>query len=230
MLEALDFTITDGSGEFIPMHFNSELVVITDAQSLQPELERTVISRAQEQHVSIHFILSGDGEHGLLRGYEAYPNIARETGGIVYRDIHSTWSILNFYHALHASEMERRKRSAPLGVFSVRVSRLSRTLRVSTLTRLLSTGRANITAPDLTVETLNIENGVMIYFKTRPLPGTYTFSIGAVVDENLVSQEIGLDASLFYTNTRFTVTSLCPPPACKFIHIATAQTSPFCKM
>lgn len=209
MLEALEYSFRDEYNEtFVPMSYNSEMIVITDATSKEETLEMDVIEKAQEQDVSIHFI--------LVRGvssYGIYRNIARETGGTVYSADQSTWSILRFLEP--ESETKRRKRSAPSGDFSVHVSVFTHTLRVSILTVRLSTGRAYITAPDKTLETASIENNVMIYIKSRPKPGIYLFSIGDALDEDIVEQDISLDISFFYIDTNSAKSSRSPPPACK---------------
>lgn len=65
MLAVMSYSFIDQYGElFRPMDYNSELVVITDAPSLQEELEETVTRRAKEQGVSIHFILSDNHYEG----------------------------------------------------------------------------------------------------------------------------------------------------------------------
>ena len=80
MLEALEYSFIDEYGElFTPMHFNSEMIVITDATSLLPHLGNTVIETAKAQGVSIHFILN------YVPG-SYYADIADETGGIIYEE------------------------------------------------------------------------------------------------------------------------------------------------
>lgn len=212
MLAALNYSFIDVDGyPFTPMDYDSELVVITDATSLQPELEETVIEMAMDQFVSIHFILP-DHDYD---GYAVYSNIAMATGGTVYRDDQSTWSILKFHERLSGSG-KRKKRSTSPRDLTVQVSMFTRTLRVSTLTRSLSSGTAHITTPDKMIETATIESNVMIYIKSHPLPGTYVFRLGAVVNEHLIRQDISLDVSLFYLDKDFTVSSPKPLLACKY--------------
>ena len=218
MKEALEYSFIDEYGElFTPMHYSSEMIVITDATSKLPELEPTVIERAIMQGVSIHFILP-DHDHEGFRSYSIYPNIASTTGGTVYRGNQATWSILEFIIGLpeDASAGKRKRRLAlPTEELTVEVSRLTFSLKVSTLTRGLSSGTATITAPDKTVVLATIEDGVMIYLKANPLPGVYMFNIGAVVDDYLVKKDVSLDVSLFYFDNNFTVSALTPLAACK---------------
>ena len=210
MLEAMDYSFIDEYGElFRPMDFNSELVVITDATSLQEELQETVIGRAKAQGVSIHFILSDIGSYGV------YSDIARETKGVIYRDVASAWSILRFYDELTDLD-ERKKRSLPSVNLSVHVSMFTHFLRVSTLTQSLLSGTAHITKPDSTNDTANITDNVMIYIDNRPLPGTYVFSVGSTVNEHLIRQDTALDLSLFYLNRNLTYSSPKPLPGCEF--------------
>lgn len=217
MIAAMNYSFIDEYGEkFIPLDLHSELVVITDATSLQEELQSTVIRTAKEQGVSISFILS-DHDYSGFRSYEVYIDIATETGGVIYRDVQSTWSILRFYDELIYSE-ERKKRSVPSGDLNVSVSMLTHFLRVSTLTLSLS-GTASITKPDGTRDTANITDSVMIYIETHPLPGTYLFSIGSTVDEHLIRQDTALDLSLFYLDRNFTYSSPKPLPGCECYRI-----------
>ena len=215
MLAALNYSFPYVEGEpFIPMNHNSEMIVITDAISKLPELEQTVIKMANCREVSIHFILP---DHSGLTSYSIYPNIASETGGIVYRGNHAAWSITEFILRLpESSSAGKRKRRLALPTeLTVEVSRLTFSLKVSTLTRGVSSGTATITAPDKTVELVTIEDSVMIYLKANPLPGVYMFDIGAVVDDYSVKQNAILDTSLLYFENNFTVSALTPLTLCK---------------
>ena len=215
MLAALNYSFIDVDGfPFMLMNNNSELVVITDATSLEEELQETVITRAEEQGVSIHFILS-DHDYFGFRSYEVYNDIADQTGGVIYRDVASAWSILKFYTKFSKSDM-RRKRSLLSGDFNISVSMFTHFFRVSTLTRDISSGMASIIKPDGTSDTADITDYVMIYIVNRPLPGTYIFSIGSTVNEHLIRQDTALDLSLFYLDSNFTYSSPKPLPGCEF--------------
>jgi hypothetical protein len=214
MLAAMDYSSIDEYGEmFTPMSYGSELVVITDATSLQEELEDMVVDKAKAQGVSIHFILS-DHDYLGFRTYSVYNNIADKTEGTVYRNIHSTWSILKFFDELSGSTDKRRKRSE-VAELTIDVSIFTHFLRVSTLTRHLHTGTVNITKPDGTLETADITSNVMIYIDAHPLPGMYRF--GVQPDEHLVRQDTILDLSLFYLNSNYTTSSPNPLPGCEYL-------------
>ena len=210
MLQALNYSFIDEYNEiFTPMHFNSEMIVLTDATSKLPELRSDVIQTAQEQNVTINFILSG----ALLHSY--YEDVANETGGIVYEDHPASWSILNFHskHSETGSVLGRKKRSSLDEVF-VSVSRFVYRLLVSILVGHPS-GTVKITLPNGEVESADIEANIMIYLKSDPLPGHYLFSAGVFVEDVLIEQDTTIDVGLLYLDNNFTVSSPSPPPACK---------------
>lgn len=214
MLAALDYSYYDSvyNETFTPMEYNSSMIVITDATSKVPELRGTVINRANEQEVSINFILSGGSS---LKSY--YEDVANGTGGIIYQDAPTSWSIINFHNELTESESERKRRSAIDDFNSVSVSRFTYALQVSILAS-TSHGAVSIILPDGSVESADIEDNVIIYLKNKPLPGQYFFSIDeALVEEFLVRQDISLDISLFYLDLNFTSASPTPLTACKFL-------------
>lgn len=211
MLEAFNYSFIDRHGlNFTPMYFNSEMIVITDATSKLPELRETVKSTAIAQGVSIHFILSQ-----VDRSY--YEDIANATGGIVYDDHHTTWSILQFEskHSDSAGPSGRKRRSASANEISISVSRLVYSLRVSILAA-TSTGVVSISLPDGSVESASIEDSVMFFWKSDPLPGQYLFTLGASVQDTTIQQDVNLDVNLFYLDSNSTISSANPPPACKF--------------
>ena len=209
MLEALKYSFIDEYGElFTPMHYNSEMIVITDATSKLPELRSTVIQTAKEQGVRIHFILNT-----VSSSY--YADVADETGGITYDESVTSWSILNFYNRLSAagSVPGRKRRSSPNEVL-VSVSRFVYRLSVSILAGPAS-GTVQVTLPNGEVESAAIRENVMIYLKSNPLPGHYLFSAGVSVQDVLIEQDTTIDVGLLYLDNNFTVSSPSPLPACK---------------
>ena len=214
IVAALDYT----NNGFQPMTHGSEIIVITDAESHQPELKPTVISKAQTQGVSINFILSDD-TYPNIETY--YGDIATATGGTTYDADQTAWSVLQFFNAHSSSPlMSRWKRSVLSDTgyyFTVTVSRLVYALKVSLLTSGLGAGHVvTITLPDGSTETSTVDENVMIYLKSSPLPGEYSFNIAQTsVQDSLVQQDVSLDASVFYTDKEFTSASLNPLAACK---------------
>ena len=214
MLAALNYSFIDEYGdEFIPMRYNSEMIVITDATSKLPDLRSTVIARAKAQGVSIHFIF-GYVNSAFPHPRTQFTFVADETGGVVYDDPHTSWSILQFYDLV--TESGRKKRSAASPAFAtVSVSRFVYAFRVSILTS-SSVYAINITLPDGSTETAIVEDDVMIYLKSNPIPGLYYFGIaGSSVVDILIHRDVSLDISLLYLDKNFTVSSLKPLAACK---------------
>ena len=92
----------------------SQMIVITDASSKQPELENNVITTAQARRVCIHFFTA---EHDKI-----YDNIARSTFGTTVQPF-SSWRLANFAAAYRSNPCvyttengKRRKRSTPTGL------------------------------------------------------------------------------------------------------------------
>ena len=212
MLEALDYTIIEDGWPFSPMQKDSQLIVITDAPSKEPELKNTIINKANEQGVSINFVLSRLND-------QHYEDVARETCGVVYDDHHTTWDLVHqhFREKLCAQNQNRRKRSPPPSspTFSVDVSVFTYRLRVSTLTPSIREGVAHVTLPNKITENVPILDSVMLYLRSNPQAGSYAFSVGTVISEVIVDQDIGLVANMLFLNDNFTKASFHPPPACK---------------
>ena len=212
MLAALNYSFTDEYGcEFVPMHQNSELIVITDATSKQEDLNQTVIDRANEQGVSIHFILSD-----VPASY--YQNVATETGGIIYDDHYTTWNLVNAHFYEEVGESKRKKRYAPASPsiqLLVNVSIFTYSLKVSIFTPTLLSGVVSITLPNTTTENAEIKDYVMLYLKPNPIPGHYYFHVGADIHNYLVDQDVSLDVRLLYMDRNQTTYSSIPSSACK---------------
>ena len=210
MLEALSYSFIDEYGElFIPMHFNSEMIVITDAESKLPELRSTVIQKAKAQGININFI-----QNTVPGSY--YTDVANETGGIIYEESVPSWSILNFYNRLSAagSITERKRRDLSPHFVFVNVSLFVYRLSVSILVGPTS-GTVQITLPNGEVESAAIQENVMIYLKHNPLPGRYVFNASDSVENVLIKQDTTLDVGLLYLDKNFTMSSPSPLPACK---------------
>ena len=213
MLEALKYSFIDEYNEtFTPMHYNSEMIVITDAESKLGYLSSTVIQTANTQGVHINFILNTSSVSGSY-----YANVAEETGGIIYGENVTSWSILNFYNKYSAasSVTGRKRRYLPPSYYIyVSVSRFVYRLSVSILVEPPS-GTVQVTLPNGEVENADIEENVMIYLKSNPLPGRYFFNAGVSVQDVLIEQDTTIDVGLLYLDNNFTVSSPKPLVQCK---------------
>ena len=215
ILAGLNYSFIDEYGErFTPMSTNSKMVVITDATSKNPDREQLVIDAARRQGVSIHFILSHVS-------YSIYRNIASQTGGIVYNGNHCTWSILRFHSQVPSRGKRKRSALRPTQVlFSV--SLFATSLKVFTYTPNLRSGLVSITTPD-GVETINVEDNVLIYLRSDPTAGNYTLNLGTEADQVSIQQDVSLHISLIYMDNNFIKSALSPLPACKQ-HVVDVET------
>ena len=225
MLAALDYSITDDLGNsFQLMHYHSRMVVITDATSKNPDLEATVINRARQQGVAIHFILSDDSR---LHNYTTYDNIARQTGGHIYLNHHSRWSVINFQLGIPTSGPSGRKRRSSL-VFPV----FERSFNVSLFTTSLAVSTYSIGEDDIlgvytsglrmtsergmtSLASLTAIDHVGLYVTRAPTAGNYTVTTTTELEEVVIRQDISMDISIVYMDTAATNFSIHPPPACE---------------
>ena len=224
MLEALNYTIIEDGWPFSPMQEDSQIIVITDAPSKEPELKDIVIRKANEQGVAINFILPRLDDN-------CYEKIAEDTCGVVYDDDYTTWDLVHQHFREKICKYDRRKKRSAVPsppTLSVDVSVFTYRLRVSALIPTTRNGVANVTLPNKTVEAVPIRDSVMLYLRSNPPAGSYGFSIGAVIGELMVNQDIGLVANILFLNKNLTKASFNPPPACKFpreLSIATSFVS-----
>ena len=222
MMAALEYSFPLDGKEFIPMKNYSEMIVLTDHRSKEPSLEENVTSRALKQGVSINFIVPNEIH---LRDYSTYPNIASRTGGIiVYLDRHNStsWHLRNFISKYDSERSRRRpKRSTSSESLTVPVSRFTYSLHVTALSR-DTRGTIRVTLPDKTIETVRIEDRVMLYSKSDPQAGHYLFDIQA--RDVSVQQDVALDISFFYMDQTSTISQFTPPLACMSIIIAVHTT------
>ena len=222
MMAALNYSFPLYGEEFIPMKNYSEMIVLTDHRSKEPWLEEDVIHRALNQGVSINFIVPREE---YLENYATYPNIASRTCGIiVYEDNSSpiSWHLHNFiskYDSECSRRRPKRSTSSTSGSESlnVPVSRFTYSLHVTVLSR-DTRSTVRVTLPDKTIETVHIEDRVMLYSKSDPQAGHYLFDIQAREDVS-VQQDVALDISFFYMDQMSTISQSTPPLACMSIII-----------
>ncbi len=218
ILAALRFSFNNPEGyEFTPMHYNSHMVVITDAESKEESLKNEIIELAQDQEVTISFIVS----HSALVSYEPYASIARETGGIIHLSSLSstTWALAEFARTWsEKSTSDRKRRMAPIfGHVKVNVSVFATNLRVSIFC-LGSSGTVRVTLPDNSTQTLPLVEQTTIYLQSSPLPGMYVFDYGSRSCETRVDVDDFLNIGVIFSNGNTTISSLTPPLACKSIY------------
>ena len=193
----------------------SQMVVLTDAPSKQPELKDDVIRYATGEGVCIHFFVNHP-ERSLTDGI--YEEIAESTHGTLISSF-SQWDIANFFAKYEANEgcefllESRRKRSTSLSSCkNVTVSRLAANLRLSVNVPI---GRGlTITQPNgILHELIIVRNNFIFFNQTNPEHGLWkvcSTSGYSIEVTDVVSYRI--DTTVFYWNSNITSVT---PPACK---------------
>ena len=151
----------------------SQIVVLTDALSKQPEIKDDVIHYASGEGICIHFFISNPGD-ALADGI--YQEIADNTHGTLISSF-SQWDLANFVAKYEENEgcqylISRKKRSAAFSCKSVTVSRLASNLRLSINAR---TGSGlTITQPNGVVrEPVVAQNNFVLLNQSNPEHGSW---------------------------------------------------------
>ena len=216
----------------------SEIILLTDADSHDAELEDVVIALAKERKVCISFYLS-------RRIWDPYPRIAEETGGVIVHSIvdHSYDPIRNFDDVHDHGQCERfyvlydvpgplkKKRAAVTPSFSTeqRCHRFTVSFFATSLTVQGFTSQPVmiVTRPDS--EVVQVRANIMgnkVYRETKPTPGEYSVCVETgtlTVSLDITDSMSSIFQFLTQTEDTFSLKN-SPPPACKLLHIELNDT------
>ena len=201
----------------------SQMVVLTDAPSKQPELKDDVIEYASDKHVGegvcIHFFVNHP-EYSLKD--RIYQEIAEETHGTLISSF-TQWDIARFVAKFEENggcnflNKSRTKRSTYLSSCkTIMVSRLAVNLRlsISAPTRSgLTISQPNGIRHELVVH----QNNLTFFNQTNPENGSW--SICSTSDHSINVTDVFtylIDTNVFYWNSQM-ITSVLPP-ACKYLN------------
>ena len=193
----------------------SQMVVLTDAPSKQPELEDEVVRLAKELKVCIHFFIE--------RSNEIYDRIAMETHGTLLVGS-NYWNFTNFITAYpmgsynFLKDSGRGKRSLPLQCRQFNVSRLAANLRISIN---FPTGNIlTITHPNGTRTSITSgNNDLAFYTETNPAYGSWSIcsSDNEIFDIKVITSD-HTDITVLYGSK---IKSSILPHACKLLILTT---------
>lgn len=215
MSKALQYKIDFGGWNAEVMLRGSQMIVLTDAPSKQPELVDNVINDAITRGVCIHVFATED----YALNDRIYERITDETHGI----LHTQWDILQFAEAYsrdncHYLEHELKKRQ----IRSIRVSRnYCEMFIVSKLAALLkltikgtSGTTTTLTFPNSTEHTLYFGTNNFVFFnQIYPDKGEWKACTTDVNIEMLYDITYAMDTTvLYFTNKSL---STLAPPSCK---------------
>ena len=208
----------------------SEIILLTDANSHDAELEDVVVALARERKVCISFYLSDTI-------WDPYPRIAEETGGVIAHSIvdHSYDPIRNFddvhdhgqcarFYDLDVPGPLKKKRAAVTPSFSTeqRCHRFTVSLFATSLTVQGFTSQPVmiVTRPDS--EVVQVRANIMgnkVYRETKPTPGEYSVCVETgtlTVSLDITDSMSSIFQYLTLTEGTFSLHN-SPPPACKLL-------------
>ena len=216
------------------MQPGSQIIVLTDAPSKNPSLEKQVIKISNGLQVCVHFFLVLETADCFDEIPGMYERIANETGGTV---VSNAWEFNNFVMSHKASgscrdfypELERRKRVAIVDSHcqSFRVSRFSNLLRLSV--RPSATGLRTVTVRKPSGSTAsprvidrNSSNRFAVFSELFPEAGEWSVCVDNGTVQVSSNMETTLDVVVLYPKNEShssgaTPTTSSSPPACKFV-------------
>ncbi len=217
--------------EFELMVPGSQIVVLTDAGTLNPELESDVINDAIDRGVCIHFIF----QSGCCcsTGRELYDRIASETGGTVLDTLSygNAVNVLNDFKTLYRSNpcstsSKRRKRQTASddGYSDLRrchtfhVSSLASVLRLVVNT---DQPRVTVRKPSGATATINVPHQYGSLFESKPESGEWLACVDTGTFRYTANGHIDLDIVVSY---------LVEEPGASSGTIATSISQPACKL
>ena len=220
----------EGFGSYSVMIPGSEIVLLTDAPSHDPELEDDVIAKANKSGICISFYLSGY----YARSFEAYQRIATATGGTVvnsidhtsfrrFEDEHDYRQCTQFYDLPISSEQEKRAVSTSSYDTEQRCHYFTTSLLTDTLTVQGYTTQAAMIVTKPNGEEVNIITnfrGDKVYRDNSPLSGqwsvcvaTGTLTISVQITDS-ISPLLQYLTQILTSSEEFSL-QYSSPPACK---------------
>ena len=220
----------EGFGPYSVMIPGSEIVLLTDAPSHDPELEDDVITKAKAQNVCISFYLS---EAAPL--FAAYQRIAAATAGTVvnsidrssfrmFDDEHDYGQCARFYDLPTFSGQKKRAVSTSSYDIEQRCHYFTTSLLTHTLTVQGYTTQAAMIVTKPNGEEVNIITnfrGEKVYRDTAPLSGQWSVCVGTGTLTISVQITDSINPILQYLTSTSSSPEVSlqysPPPACKML-------------
>ena len=176
------------------MTAGSQMIVLTDAPSLRPEITDTVISEANTRGVCIHFFIS------FTLSDTIYQRIADETSGILVEDF-TNFQLANFIADTAVT---------PCGFINVQSTGSSssseETFDISTITVLLqlsigasSGATVTITRPDSSSAAVVASQGFAVFSESSPQAGMWSVSVNFGTVQISVIRRTVIDTTFVYS-------------------------------
>ncbi len=197
----------------------SQMVVITDATSKQPELKQEVIDEANSRSVCIHFFLSA----GIGTNDDLYRDIAQATSGNLINEF-SDWQLATFAQSYkdnpcrHVQQTKgKRQARRPISrCQSFNVSEFSIALQVSF--QATRGGVITITRPNRTRVSVPVRQGkVGFHAEVNPTPGKWEACVNVGAIEVFPTTKLILNTIVIYINHLNNISISTPTTACKSI-------------
>lgn len=206
------------------MTAGSQMIVLTDALSLRPEITDMVISEANTRGVCIHLFIARVGGDIRALSDGIYQRVAAETSGILIPD-YSNFQLASFIADTAV---------APYGFVNVPSTSGSsssvETFDISAFTSLLqlSIGASSgvtvtISRPDSSSVTVVASQGFAVFSEGNPQAGTWSISVSTGTVQLSLIQRTVLDTILLYVTEGSNEATLIPSLNCMLLIILHAM-------
>ena len=194
----------------------SQVILVTDASSLEDFRSTEVINRAVALGVPIHELLI---RAGCGVNFGSLPAIATATGGIQVNSLADFNVITNFVQAtlVAGGFAGDGMFSLALSSHMVTVSKFASVLQVLIRTSQL---QVNITRPNGMAEFVTVSGTLVFFEDDNPLSGDWTFSVASGTLEIAVNAPILLDFFVSHViddPDSAGILPACEPTACKYL-------------
>ena len=227
MLAGLRATAQNKNSMEIPiMTPGSQMIVLTDAETKNVNLEAEVIKEANDREVCVHFLIANNNR--LTNNY-IYQRIADSTSGTIVEFSDFTFS--NFVATYRQnpcntltktqkrsiskrSVIRSKRQSGAIICKDFYISSFAYLMKLSIEATSLTT--VSITRPNGTVsQEVASSGGVVVYSEAMPTGGQWKACVNFGTLQVSLSQEITFDTSILFINEGSEMPSTTPPPLCK---------------
>ena len=201
----------------------SQMIVITDAASKRPEIEKIVIHHANRRGVCIHFFISRNNVNDSLRD-GVYQRVSRATHGTLIPSF-ANWQLATFISESSDSPcvnpnytpaiIERpQKRSTSTQQQTFEVSVFTYLIKLSMMGE--SGTNISVIRPNGSITTVVAEDNFAVFSEGQPLHGQWRVQVESGLIQLSVSQQIAIDVVVYYALDNSSAITYVPPQACMF--------------
>lgn len=208
MLQGLQATQVINGVTIDLMTAGSQMIVLTDARSLRPEITDTVIAEANMRGVCIHFFISSS-DVAVSDGI--YPRIASETSGVLVQSF-TNFQLANFIADTAVTpcgfiNVQSTGGSSPLETFDISTVSVLLQLSIGAATGATVT----ITRPDSSFVNIVASQGFVVFSENNPQAGIWSVSVSTGTIEVSEITRTVVDTTFVYVSEGSNEVTLTPP-------------------